>query len=684
MISFWRERLFHQTWHPSFEELMLYLDGELGAKKMERLGTHTKKCWSCRLRLEKIDRAISEFMEARSESFADQPTFPMPVSASFSGKLDRLEAEHGGSSLFSGLIREYTKGRFAPRVSARLAIFLVSLSLIVAIYVRLNIAQPVSAKEVLYHATQAEVQQIGQVRDPVIYQKVQLSRTSRSGLQTATWEIWNDTRNNRLRQRVTDAKDETRGAIPLSQDAALVPVHVPPVIEDLGEMFRSHKADLGRPLSPANYEVWRASIPQESEEVHDGRLPDGDKATILKVSGHGPFPPDTIVAAEFTVRATDWHPVGERLLVQKQDGVVDYSLGEVAFNVMALNAVPSSIFAEPHPARTQISDTHVRRFLPVSVPIDLRPAHGSLLPNEADLTAAEVEARYALHSVGVCIGRPIAVRMGVGRIEVEGVVDTEDRRTDVLLALRGIPYVAAAIRTVGEEAAIAPAENPDGETAASFALTQPAAASTRKLAIEDLLKQYFTAGKCAVRKSSAQSACVQEEIANLSREALAHSEGANAQAWALRRLVEWEPFLKRETLRTSSRRLVQLMVRDHMEALRSELEQSRAQLKPILAALLGGGSFGSESEPIETQGQGDWVTASLLRLCAGVEDDVTLTLGTFVETNRPVSQPEQAMRDLMAKLDGLNGEFLKLEADVNTELSGSPKPLVSTEMLERK
>jgi len=59
MINFWRNRLFHQTWHPSFEDLMLYLDGELGAKK-DRVGSHARNCWSCRLRLEKIERAISE------------------------------------------------------------------------------------------------------------------------------------------------------------------------------------------------------------------------------------------------------------------------------------------------------------------------------------------------------------------------------------------------------------------------------------------------------------------------------------------------------------------------------------------------------------------------------------------------------------------------------------------------
>ena len=72
---------------------------------------------------------------------------------------------------------------------------------------------------------------------------------------------------------------------------------------------------------------------------------------------------------------------------------------------------------------------------------------------------------------------------------------------------------------------------------------------------------------------------VQEEIANLSREALAHPEQAQALAWALRRLVQWEPFQKRDGLRTSAQRLIELMVRDHMVDLQNELEQLRASVE---------------------------------------------------------------------------------------------------------
>jgi hypothetical protein len=664
MFSFWRARLFHQTWHPSFEDLMLYLDGELGAGK-EPVGTHTRNCWSCRLRLEKIEKGISEFMEARNASFGGSSGFPTQVLPAFAAKLERLEAESGGPSLFSGLIQDYAKGLSAPRVTPRLAIFLASLCLIVAVFTRLNVTQP-SAKVVLSRVREAEAREMGQVLEPVIYEKLELRRSSRSHLETVSWEIWNDTKNKRLRQRVN--------ATPA------------PVLEDYGEVFRSHRADVGWPLSPSNYEVWRGSILKESEEVLEGRLPNGDKATILKLSGQGPFPPDAIVGAEFTVRVADWHPVGERLLVQKRDEVVDYSLGEVAFDVMALSAVPASIFAVPVPARVRVAYVPVRWLMPVPVHVDFWPEEADLLPTEADLTAAEVEARYALHSVKACIGRPITVRVGVGRIEVEGIVETEERKDAVLMALRGIPHVGTEIRTVAEEAAREPFEKPESEQMAGpSGPTDADVAATPKLAIEDLLKRYFGASRCAGSQGDVQSACVQQEIAGLSREALAHSEAAQAHAWALRRLVEWGPFLRRHELRTSSLRLLDLMVRDHMAGLRHDLEEWRAGLKPILSTLSRGDSSGRETGPMQAKDEGgDWVTASLLRVCSDVEDAGNLTLGTFAETNRPVAQPELAMKDLLSKLDGLNGEFSELEADVRAELSGLSRTMVSSGMPELK
>jgi hypothetical protein len=56
---------------------------------------------------------------------------------------------------------------------------------------------------------------------------------------------------------------------------------------------------------------------------------------------------------------------------------------------------------------------------------------------------------------------------------------------------------------------------------------------------------------------------------------------------------------------------------------------------------------------------------------------VNLTLGMFVETSWPVRQREEAMKSLLSTLTGLEREFQTLTAKVSTELSDSPKVLMS-------
>lgn len=758
MISFWRRGLFHQTWHPSFEEIMLYLDGELGPRT-DKVGTHLKSCWSCRFRREKIDRVISAFMETRNASLAGSPKFPTQALSSFEAKLDRLDSASGTAPFFSGLIRTQVQGLFFSRLPLRFAAFLVSLLLIVFVLMRLSSVPPVSAKEVLHRVKQAEAQQMLQVPAPVIYEKLQLRRRSSTRRpETVTWEIWNDMRNSRLRQRVEDMEGlrflpvdrygspATQGRSdkggngeslsPVNDRSAQFRVPLPPVLAELKEVFQSNQADFGRPLSQANYEAWRRSIRDKSEEVVETKLANGDKALILRASGQGPFLPNAIVNAELMVRAGDWHPVEQRLQVQKEDGIVNYELGEVAFDVVALNVLPPSIFADLTPPL----------LLPLTVAPHLLAASRLLLPDPAELTAAEVEAWYALHSVNACLGRPISVvQLDLGRIEVQGIVETEERKAQILAALRGIPHVTPKIRTVAEDWARASstevAIKKNGKELSSsdsdpLDLTE---APSGKLAIEDLLEQYFAADSCAEKQDDSKSVCVQQEIAELSHQVVSRSEAAQEQAWALRRLAQWYPWLRQGELRTSTRGLLEVIIRDHLDALKRELDQSRALVEPILTELLpnaakeGDGnpftpgpsspmgaaekksleltpsppvgegvaegqvrgtlhpipqrlvddeSVASDTDTKETQPsapvdfEANWAAASL-HLCASVERAVSLTLGMLAETNLPVTQREQAMKDLLSAFGSMDGQLQKLEAQVATELSDSPQVMTS-------
>jgi hypothetical protein len=559
-------------------------------------------------------------------------------------------------------------------------VFLALLCLIAVMLIRLNLAEPVSAKEILSRVGVAEARQLAQVSAPVIYQKLRLSRSSRNHVETATWEIWDDTKNHRIRQLVKNGSSSTRSALSIYHGLTQRPIPALPIAGELGKVLLSHGANVGMPLSSMNYAVWRDSIPEPTEAVIEGRLPNGEKAAILRVSGHGPFASDDIVEAELTVRAADWHAIGQRLRVQSHGEVVDYSLGELAFDVLVPDRLASSIFAEPVSDAVQTTHRSIEKAPPALSRSELHPAQPEL-PSEAELAAAEVEVWYALHSAQACIGRPIEVRRGSSLVEVEGVVDNDERKAQVLIALRGIPFVAAKITSSTESA------DKQGDKESPPVLEPPAPVddSKAKLPVEDFLKRYFSAGKCAAGVKDAREACAEKEIAALSRQALAHSEQAREQAWALRRLAEWDLFRRRDKLRTSTRRLLELMVREHMTALRKELEESWTQLKPVLSLLPARQASSPRSETIETRDERvDWLAASLERLCATVDEITNLTLSTFAETNRPVDKPEVAMKDLLFKLDNVEREFPKLETDAAEELSGFSKTLVSVEKPDHK
>lgn len=660
-LSSWRRKLSLQIWHPSFEEMLLHLDGE-SPSRADKVALHVQGCWSCRLRRDEIERTISAFMEIRDQALRDTAKFPDRLLPVFEAKLERLDCEIGRASFFSGLSRTLALG-FAY---TRSAIFVAVVALIVLLVVRLSQFQTVSADEVLHQVRESEARQVREVAGPVIYSKIRLCRSSsRQPAENLTWEIWSHAATNRLRQRVEDASGAPLPEMKRNRSSAATPA----AVSELEQMFRTHKADFSRPLSAANYEAWRSSISEESDEVRETRLPSGEKAIILKASGQGPFAHDAIVSSEYAVRAGDWHPVQQHLRVQKENEVVEFTLGEVAFNVIAAESLPPSFFPETAARPRRVVNLRVPEFPPTStVPGVEPPPIPALepLPLQADLLAEEVEAWYALHTVKACLGRPLAVVRGTREIEVQGVVETEERRTEVNFALRGIPHVVSRLKTLDE--------TPDGDGAPDKqAQSGPVEMPNRNLPIENLLKQYFAGSVCASVPANSRSRCVQEKIGETSRSALARSDAAMSQAWALRHLAEWEIFLKRGELRTSTRRLMDLMVRDHMDALKKQLDQWRGGLEPILSSLPidhhASPVRGEKAKAVAPEASSDWAATKLLHLFAGVRGTADLTLGMLADTNRPVAQGEVAVKDVLLRFAELDGEFHRVKAELGMELS---------------
>jgi hypothetical protein len=65
--------------HPTEEELLLLVDGELSTRRASRIRAHLSACWDCRGRMAEIEQAITDFVRIHRQSI--DPTLP-PAAAS--------------------------------------------------------------------------------------------------------------------------------------------------------------------------------------------------------------------------------------------------------------------------------------------------------------------------------------------------------------------------------------------------------------------------------------------------------------------------------------------------------------------------------------------------------------------------------------------------------------------------
>lgn len=115
--------------HPAEGELLLYVDGELAAREAERLRAHLETCWPCRVKTEKMNEAISDFIDYRNVIIT--PMFEPPPQGwrKLDAEMRRLLSPHAGESRQKYPIwRWLFSSGFGMRATAALALVLVTLT----------------------------------------------------------------------------------------------------------------------------------------------------------------------------------------------------------------------------------------------------------------------------------------------------------------------------------------------------------------------------------------------------------------------------------------------------------------------------------------------------------------------------------------------------------------------------
>jgi hypothetical protein len=294
-----------------------------------------------------------------------------------------------------------------------------------------------------------------------------------------------------------------------------------------------------------------------------------------------------------------------------------------------------------------------------------------------------MDARVALHRVAADLGEPIEIVRGAHQIEVRGLVDTGNRKEELLTALQGIPHLVTQIVTVAEASSAPPSETggppsgrsesaPGGPPSVASAVMSPA------LPIQDQLEKYFSERRVAAASPSGSESTgvveesIQRDIQRLSSQATTLSEGSLEHAWALRRLAERYPPGEVSTLSPEPRRQLENLIRDHVRALSDQGRRYSALVRPVLLSIAGKSESPSEGGTGLTAASWPTFSPSLFNTVSQVD---RLTSALFAGAALPVEAetdpsgnmrlryktPEACVRDLLAALSLLDNELPRLE-----------------------
>ena len=341
-----------------------------------------------------------------------------------------------------------------------------------------------------------------------------------SGQRTVTRTIYHAVGRNRLASRIESAATADKQV-----DAA----------------YLKTSLDWNAPLSAETFHRWRATRPARTDKVI--RL-GNDQLTLRTTPSAG-----EVIEADLTVRIADYHAIKESFRFQDDTEV---EIAELSYDVIPFASLPLDIFGAPvHVALPRLPALPVLR---------------SALPGKQEVAEAEIQAEVLLHGLGADLGEQINIAAQAGRgVSIDGVVVDDARKQQLLAVLRTIPHTQTHILTV-EEAAQQPSATPVSSPATPAASSMQVMVAAPAL-LDAELKAHFP-------DKDQRSAYVNQT--------LSLAQLASARAWALNRLADRHPPQLVAALGVDGRHKLQVLLTDHVSALREDIGSLQNEVAEIL------------------------------------------------------------------------------------------------------
>ena len=291
-----------------------------------------------------------------------------------------------------------------------------------------------------------------------------------------------------------------------------------------------------------------------------------------------------LLKATLTLNQSDLRPIEQTLLVQRGGDLREYRFAEASFELVPSKAVNKAVFeVEPEltgGARpTSRTGDWAHRDLTSS---RVLPLTSALTPAVAS-AELEVDVAYLLNQAKADRNEQVALtRNAGGSLRVEGIVETEQRKNELLRALAPVsqnPAVTIDVRTVDE--ALQRAAKPG-----AISIHQSEATATT-VAVDRELRDYLS------RNNSTSGGDVDEAVRLFSSRVVKRAYDALFHAIALKQLINRFGNVDMRTVAPDARAKWLAMVREQAAAVERETALLRRELQPIFFT-------GAESEVIDT------------------------------------------------------------------------------------
>lgn len=568
--------------HLDDADLISHLDGELTSEEQAHTKSHLESCWTCRSHLHGVQSNIESFLRSRKQIGPAELPPSGPALALFRARL----AQHASTALpFRRQLTHLLKLHFARDWFRSLGFDLrfnkaLVGALVVALVIALALVVPlkrhtVSATELLRRShdyeSLHEVSSAKVVRARVRMQRIALA----NGTHKQLGEIQIASDNQTAAMYV--AERDPSGAI---QEK---------LIADRQNLVDA--AVFVKDFSPetAAYLIGRGWLPQVSNSSYrrliSGRGINADDGVSVVQRGdtyelHHQFAAahtSLISTTVFVIDAKDYSPRSISIVTTENNEHYEYQIERVS--VETIDRTPDiAVLFEPsnREEKTAATNQPAKKGDEQTVSA-LQPLAPEPLPAVAT-PELEVEVLRALSQIDADLGQEVIVnRVPNGTLRVEGVVDTDERKRQILAALTefaGNPAIGIEIETSEEATERALKSRNENRTSTTTSITTEPA-SRNAIAVQYQVREYL-------ERRGVPQHLLDVEVGRVANQVVGRSHRAMLHVWALKGLVQRFSAQDLERLNPPARAKWLQMIATHARRFQSEATLLRTEIAAIL------------------------------------------------------------------------------------------------------